>query len=198
MPAPTIHDVLLDHAYSLGAQMDPARPVKTIITGSGAEQRIGLWANSRRRWNVRVQGLTYDQRQALEVFYDARGGNLSGFRFKAPESYTTGVVKHSLVEITATTFQLVLTGTSGAQSVARNIYLPVTGTVAIFDGVTPVVSGFAVNLLTGVVTFDVDPSYAPSATFDYHIPVRFDSVPQFSQDYPLNFNVEFSLIELTQ
>lgn len=144
-----------------------------------------------------LEGRTYLQRQDLETFWEARGGIVNGFRFKSWQNYTTLAVKHDLVELTATTFQFVLRGTSGAQTVVRNIYLPLVGTVHVYNGVTEILSGFTINYLTGVCTFSVDPAYTPSATFEYDVPVTFDSDLSFVAQYPLAHTLEeFAVIEL--
>ena len=185
MPAPVIDDVRLSPEIAAGAVSSPMFSTRVVVTGGGAEQRIGLWAGARRRFAVSLEQKTPTELAALLAFWKARQGRLRGFRFKDWSDYATGATKYDLVELTATTFQLVKRYVSGAQVHVRTIYLPVVGTVQIWDGVTEITSGFTVDHLSGVVTFTSDPAYQPSATFEFDVPARFDmSDPQFVSHWP--------------
>ena len=77
----------------------------------------------------------------------------------------------------ATTFQLVKRYTSGAQSWTRTITKPVAGTVALALNGVAQITGWTVNISTGVVTFAAAPAAGVAITvgFEFDVPVRFDA-----------------------
>ncbi len=198
MAAPSYVDVRLDPELALGAVSTPLFATRIIVTGSGAEQRIGMWAGSRRRYTATLEGKTLAQIQGLLAFWYAREGRLYGFRFKDWNDYSTAGVKYDLVELTATTFQLVKRYTSGAVTIVRTLYAPVAGTVQVWNAGTEITSGWTLAATTGVVTFSTDPGYVPSWTGEFDVPVRFDMAdPVFTAHWPgVHSWDELSVIEL--
>lgn len=198
MAAPTIDDVRLDPDIGYGSVASPVFATKVVVTGAGAEQRIGLWSGARRRYVATLEDKTPTQLADLLAFWYARQGRLRAFRWKDWADYSTGATKYNLTELSATTFQLVKTYSSGGQTLTRNIYLPVSGTTRIYNGGTEITSGWTVSTTTGIVTFSVDPPYTPSATFEFDVPVRFDmDGPQFVSHNPNQFSwEELAVVEL--
>jgi len=79
-----------------------------------------------------------------------------------------------MVEVTPTVWQLVKRYNIGGYEHVRTIIKPVLGTVAIKIGGSPVVPS-SIDYLTGLVAFGNVPGSAPTATFDFDVPVRFDT-----------------------
>ena len=76
-----------------------------------------------------------------------------------------------------TQFQLVKRYPSGSVSEVRTIAKPVAGTVRVYlDGVEQL-SGWSVDVTTGVVTFPTPPvtGIDITADFEFDVPVRFDT-----------------------
>lgn len=184
-------EVRLDDALARGARGGPLFSNIVIVTASGAEQRVAQWSQGRRHWTVPLQDKTVTEADALVAFFVARQGRLRGFRFKDWSDYSSKVAgvetKHNLRQLTSTTWQLVKRYTSGSVTHVRDIKKPAgdtltdtaatqaNSTVSIYNGSNEITNGWTVNLTTGVVTFDPAPGYTPSATFQFDVPVRFDS-----------------------
>jgi uncharacterized protein (TIGR02217 family) len=175
-----------------GPSGGPSFLTTVVVTASGAEQRIAAWTAPRYAWQVGHSLRTPAQYQELLAFFIARRGRLEGFRFWDWSDHSSEVAGvetlHLTASLTATTFQLQKGYASGAGTVYRTITKPVgdtlTDTAATDDNSTvriynaadvEVTSGWTVDLTTGIVTFAAAPGYTPKATFQFHIPVRFDT-----------------------
>lgn len=156
-----------------GSSGGPQFATVVVAAGSGGEQRVAQWESPRRRWTVAQDLRTPAQMEELVAFFVARQGRLRGFRFKDHADFRVST-REDLVELTATTFQLVRRYTSGGVTRVRTIKKPVAGTVQIWNGTTEITSGWTVDTTTGVVTFGGDPGYTPSWTGEFDVPVRFD------------------------
>ena len=75
------------------------------------------------------------------------------------------------------TFQLVKRYESGAQAWVRRIVKPVAGTVRVALAGVEQLSGWSVNMTTGIVTFATAPAAGVliTAGFEFDVPVRFDT-----------------------
>lgn len=171
---------------SRGARGGPERRTQVVELDSGHEERNASWVNSRRRYDVSYGIRRADQLAAVVAYFEARNGRLTGFRFKDWSDY-----KSCLPSATpAPTDQVIGTGTgaatvfglakryaSGAQSWTRSIAKAVAGTVRVaLDGVEAL-SGWTVDVNTGLVTFSVAPGNGVEvrAGFEFDVPVRFDT-----------------------
>ena len=122
----------------------------------------------------------------MVAFFEARNGRLHGFRYKDWADYKSALPSQA---ITATdqqigtgtgslkTFQLSKRYASGAQSWARTITKPVSGTVRIALGTVEQMSGWTLDTTTGVITFTTAPAggVIVRAGFEFDVPVRFDT-----------------------
>jgi uncharacterized protein (TIGR02217 family) len=126
--------------------------------------------------------------EALIAFFEARRGQLFGFRWKGWADYRSCGVLRDLAfddqvigvgDGLETAFQLTKTYRSGDQDYTRPIAKPVLGTVRVgvqgdakSEGVD-----YAVDPINGIVTFEQAPG--PDATitagFEFDVPVRFDA-----------------------
>jgi uncharacterized protein (TIGR02217 family) len=134
-----------------------------------------------------VKGL--DELAELRTFAIARSGALHGFRLKDHNDFTSnddGVTTGSDQDVligtgngSQTQFQLVKKYTSGLVTITRNIRKPVAATVKIWVNGVLKTEGvdYTVDTTTGVVTMAVAPTagHAVEASFEFDVPVRFDS-----------------------
>ena len=74
-------------------------------------------------------------------------------------------------------FQLTKLYVSGAYTYQRELKKPVNGTVKIYKNSVLQVSGYTLDLTTGIVTFTVAPTAGTviSADCEFDVPVRFDT-----------------------
>ncbi|MCX5478447.1 DUF2460 domain-containing protein [Kaistia geumhonensis] len=183
------HDVRFPVRIAFGSTGGPERKTEIVTTGSGGEERNAVWANSRRKYNAGYGATSISDIHKIITFFEARGGRLNGFRFKdwldyksvspdaaiAPTDQLIGTGTGALA-----TFQLRKTYTSGAQSWARTIQKPVSGTVRVAVNGVEKTSGthFNVDHSTGIVTFTGGniPTAGQDvrAGFEFDVPVRFD------------------------
>lgn len=190
------HEIRFPDGISRGAKGGPERRTRIVELASGDEERNASWANSRRRYDVSYGVRRADDLAAVVAFFEARNGRLHAFRFKdwsdyksclpsaapAPTDQIIGTGNGS-----GTTFQLVKTYASGAQSWARTIIKPVAGTVTVSLNGVAQGSGWSVNTTTGIVTFAVPPATGAviRAGFEFDVPVRFDT-----DELPVTLDIE--------
>jgi uncharacterized protein (TIGR02217 family) len=76
-----------------------------------------------------------------------------------------------------TEFQLVKRYPSGSAVEVRTIAKPVAGTVRIYFNGVEQLSGWSIDVTTGIVTFRAPPAsdVEITATFEFDVPVRFDT-----------------------
>ena len=171
MPQPFL-DIPFPNAVARGATGGPGFSTNVVTLGSGAERRNIQWADARGEWNISTGIRTRTEMQAVIAhFYIVKGRGYS-FRFKDWNDYQAADVP--MVEVTPTVWQLVKRYNVGGYEHVRTITKPVQGTVAIKVGGVPVVPS-SVDYLTGLVTFGSAPGSAPTASFEFDTPVRFDT-----------------------
>lgn len=182
------HEVRFPASLSFGSTGGPERRVEVVALANGHEERNAPWLHSRRRYDAGLGLRSLDDLEALIAFFEARGGQLHGFRWKdwtdfkscrpsaepGPFDQVLGTGDGERRE-----FQLVKTYLSGPAEYRRPVRKPVAGTVRVAvaglergDG-----ADFAVDPATGVVTFMVAPAAGQEVTagFEFDVPVRFDT-----------------------
>ncbi|MDE1159307.1 MAG: DUF2460 domain-containing protein [Neorhizobium sp.] len=182
------HEVRFPLRVALGATAGPVRRTDIVNLSNGREQRNQRWHASRRAYDagtgIRSLADLYD----VLAFFEARRGQLYGFRFRDPLDQTSGrphaPISREDQEIgtgdgETPTFQLVKTYADQGGSWTRPIAKPVGGTVVVaVDGIAIAGDGFAVEAATGLVTFAAGriPSQGARITAGYafEVPVRFD------------------------
>jgi uncharacterized protein (TIGR02217 family) len=171
MPQPFL-DISFPNAVARGATGGPGFSTNVVTLGSGAERRNIQWADARGEWNISTGIRTRAEMQAVIAhFYIVKGRGYS-FRFKDWNDYQA--TDQAMVEVTPTAWQLVKRYNVGGYEHVRTITKPVQGTVAIKVGGVSVVPS-SVDYLTGLVTFGSAPGSAPTASFEFDTPVRFDT-----------------------
>lgn len=112
---------------------------------------------------------TQAQLDSLLAFFHGVAGMHNRFRFKCFNDYTTTTTTGTVIQLTATTWQLCKTRTLGALVTQWPVKKPVSGTVTVNGG-----GSFSVDYTTGIITAVGSPVIAPTnwvGEFDF--PVRF-------------------------
>ncbi|MFB2532930.1 TIGR02217 family protein [Paracoccus sp. p3-h83] len=182
------HEIRFPANLSFGSVGGPERRTEIVELQNGFEERNTPWADSRRRYDAGVGLRSLDDVEALIGFFEARQGQLHGFRWKDWSDYKSGLpsrpvqFEDQLIGVgdgRTTTFQLVKTYTSGPGRYQRRILKPVRGTVVV--GVErerlQEAEHFQVDDTTGLVTFVTAPPEGAEvhAGFEFDVPVRFDT-----------------------
>ncbi|HHI89232.1 MAG TPA: TIGR02217 family protein [Hellea balneolensis] len=170
------HDVSFPLSLAKGASGGPMRRTEIVTLASGAEQRNAPQADSRRRYDVGVGVRSLADLQTLLAFFEARRGQLHGFRFRDPFDHSAKAEQIGIGDGIQTDFQLVKTYQDAAGAWVRTITRPVAGTVAIYEDGTPA-QGVSVDTNTGLVSFNTPPASGKvlTADFEFDVPVRFDT-----------------------
>lgn len=182
------HEIRFPANLSFGALGGPERRTEIVTLDSGHEERNSPWAHARRRYDAGLGLRSLDDLETLIAFFEARSGQLHGFRWRdwadyksAPPSRAPGPLDQPIGRGDGVTrdFPLAKTYRSGAQSYTRPIAKPVAGTVRIaLDGdALEQDAHWHVDLTTGVVSFAVPPGAGAQMTagFEFDVPVRFDT-----------------------
>jgi uncharacterized protein (TIGR02217 family) len=171
VPQP-FRDIPFPPFVARGATGGPSFSTSVVTLASGAEQRNILWANSRGKWNISTGIRTREQMLDVIAFFHVVKGRAYSFRFKDWNDY--GATDQSMVEVTSTVWQLVKRYNIGGFEHVRTITKPVVGTVVVKVGAS-VVTPAGIDYQTGKVTFSSAPGSAPTASFEFDVPVRFET-----------------------
>ncbi len=182
------HEVRFPASLSFGSVGGPERRTEIVALTNGHEERRTPWAHSRRRYDAGLGLRSLDDVAVLIAFFEARGGQLHGFRWKDWADYTSGspvvgpAFQDQLVGIgdgRTVSFALCKTYSSGPGSYARPITKPVAGSVLMGVGGVELKEDvhYTVDIESGVVTFSVPPGPDAEVTagFQFDVPVRFDT-----------------------
>ncbi|WP_425080454.1 phage distal tail protein, Rcc01695 family [Ruegeria arenilitoris] len=182
------HEVRFPASLSFGSVGGPERRTDIVTLANGFEERNTPWAHSRRRYDAGLGMRSLDDIETLVSFFEARQGQMFGFRWKDWSDYKSGaatadvamddqVIAHG--DGTSTEFQLVKTYSSGGFSYVRPIVKPVLGTIRIGLEQDQMREGvdFEVDLNSGLITFMAPPPEEVEITagFEFDVPVRFDT-----------------------
>lgn len=180
------HEIRFPSNLSFGSVGGPERRTEIVTLANGFEERNSPWAHSRRHYDAGVGLRSLDDVERLLAFFEARGGELHAFRWKDWADYRSAPASEAITyedqpigtgDGLRRDFQLAKTYRSGENSYLRPILKPVAGTVRVgVQGSYQAESvDWAVELATGVVTFDTPPAPgAPiTAGFEFDVPVRF-------------------------
>ena len=182
------HEVRFPANLSFGSVGGPERRTEIVALSNGHEERNTPWAQSRRRYDAGVSMRSLDDVAELIAFFEARQGQLHGFRWKDWSDFKSGQPSRAVAfddqtigsgDGRTTVFQLRKRYLSGVAAWDRTIAKPVAGTVRIGlqgDEVTEGVH-FGVDAETGLVTFVTPPALGETVTagFEFDVPVRFDT-----------------------
>ncbi len=182
------HEVRFPANLSFGAVGGPERRTEVVTLVNGHEERNTPWAHSRRHYDAGMGMRSLDDVEVLIGFFEARQGQMYGFRWKDWSDYKSCRPSRSVAfddQVIAVgdgqkvSFQLLKTYRSGEQSYARPIRKPVLGTVRIGVEGDELREGihYEVNETTGLVTLVEPPNAGDEVTagYEFDVPVRFDT-----------------------
>ncbi|MEP1767669.1 MAG: DUF2460 domain-containing protein [Sulfitobacter sp.] len=182
------HEIQFPADLSFGALGGPQRRVDVVTLANGYEERNTPWAHSRRVYDAGLGLRSLDDIEAVISFYEARYGQMYGFRWKDWSDYKSSKPSAAtsrfdqeiaLGDGSTTSFQIIKNYRSGAHSYARPITKPVKGSVIVSveqDDKQEAID-YSVDVTTGIITFlnPPDPDTRIYAGFEFDVPVRFDS-----------------------
>jgi uncharacterized protein (TIGR02217 family) len=171
---------------ALGAHGGPERLTDVVALSSGAEERNSRWANSRRRYNAGYGVKSRADMQAVLAFFEERRGRFHSFLWRDGLDFSSNggsgtptPLDQAIGTGDGATTQLQLVKQYGVSfdPFLRPITKPVAGSVRIAVGGSELMSGFAVDTLTGLITLATAPAAAAAVTagFLFDVPVRFDT-----------------------
>ena len=182
------HEIRFPANLSFGSVGGPERRTEIVTLANGFEERNSLWAHSRRRYDAGVGLRSLNDVETLIAFFEARAGQLHGFRwkdwsdFKSCAPLATPASDDQLIgtgDGETRVFQLQKTYVSGRQDYTRPIGKPVLGTVVVAVAGDQKIDSleFTVNTENGEVTFALAPDLGTRITagFEFDVPVRFDT-----------------------
>ncbi|CAN0583332.1 unnamed protein product, partial [Ectocarpus sp. 12 AP-2014] len=127
------HDVRFPASLSFGSVGGPERRTDIVTLANGFEERNTPWAHSRRRYDAGLGMRSLDDIETLIAFYEARRGQMFGFRWKDWSDFkscgaSAGPIFDDQViaeaDGVAQAFQLIKTYRSGEFTYARPITKP--------------------------------------------------------------------------
>ena len=182
------HEVRFPANLSFGSVGGPERRTEIVTLANGFEERNSPWKHARRRYDAGVSMRSLDDVETLIAFFEARSGQLNGFRWKdwsdfkssrasRDPSFEDQIIGYG--DGATKDFPIFKTYASGAQSYQRPITKPVLGTVVVgiqHDLLTETLH-FTVDYDTGTVSFDEAPDDGVEITagYEFDVPVRFDT-----------------------
>ncbi len=204
----SFHEVRFPETLSFGSVGGPERRTDVVTLANGFEERNTPWAHARRRYDAGLGLRSLQDIAQLIAFFEARQGQLHGFRWKDWTDYASAQPgaevtfedqEIAVADGATVVFQLAKLYRSGPHSYLRPISKPVAGSVRLGIDNEALVEGidYHLDLTTGRVTL----GYAPEigrvikAGFEFDVPVRFDtdriqtSVASFQAGEALNVPV---------
>jgi len=184
----SFHEVRFPASLSFGSIGGPERRTEVVMLANGFEERNAPWAHSRRRYDAGLGLRSLDDVEALIAFFEARQGQLFGFRWKdwgdfksslpsLPHGETDQLI--GIGDALTDVFALRKRYASGGIEYYRPITKPVAGTVRVAESGVSLQEGidYAVDTATGLITFSHPPEPAAQITagFEFDVPVRFDT-----------------------
>jgi len=182
------HEVRFPASLSFGSVGGPERRTEIVTLTNGFEERNSPWAHSRRRFDAGVGMRSLDDVATLISFFEARQGQLYGFRWKDWSDFKSGAASTEPTSFDQTiamgdglveNWQLTKTYRSGEAAYVRPITKPVAGSVKIAIAGAELVETihYSVDTATGIVSFDHPPDEGAEITagFEFDVPVRFDA-----------------------
>ncbi len=182
------HDIRFPANLSFGSVGGPERRTDIVTLANGFEERNSPWEHSRRRYDAGLGLRSLDDVAALIAFFEARRGQVYGFRWKDWSDYKSSLASGVVAAFdqmigtgdgATTQFQLIKTYRSGQETYVRPVVKPVAGTVLVAVDRDVKVEGveYALDTTTGIITLHTAPAVGAViwAGFEFDVPVRFDT-----------------------
>jgi len=183
----SFHEVQFPLRLALGTSGGPYRRTDIVSLSNGRENRNRRWKDARRHYDAGSGIRSVSDLYELLAFFEARAGQLYGFRFTDPVDFQS-CGPHATVSSddqplgigngSRTAFQLVKVYGDTGGATERVIAKPQADSVTVqIDGVAMSPDDFSVDHATGIVTFDSAPINGAviRAGFRFDVPVRFDA-----------------------
>lgn len=182
------HEVRFPAGLSFGSAGGPERRTEIVALASGFEERNTAWAHARRRYDAGIGLRSLDDLAAVVAFFEARTGQLHGFRWKDWADFKSCLPSRAprfddqriaVGDGVTRSFQLMKLYRSGPGRYERPIVKPVAGSVRAGVGGDERFAdgGFEMDHARGVITFAAPPETGAEVTagFEFDVPVRFDT-----------------------
>lgn len=182
------HEVQFPVALSFGSLGGPQRRTDVVTLANGFEERNSPWAHSRRVYDAGIGLRSMDDVQEVMAFFEARHGQMYGFRWKDWSDYKSGkasapinVEDQVIAQGDGVTreFQIIKNYRSGGHNYARPIKKPIADTVVVAVEQDPqeLNTDYSVDGTTGIITFThpPDPDTRVFAGYEFDVPARFDA-----------------------
>lgn len=182
------HEVRFPANLSFGSVGGPERRTEVVTLANGHEERNTPWAHSRRRYDAGLGLRSLDDVAALLAFFEARRGQLFGFRWKDWADFKSCLPSGRVSALdqvigtgdgVTTEFALRKSYDPDGAVYHRPIAKPVAGTVlvAIAGDLQVETVDYALDTARGLVTFATPPDIGTAVTagFEFDVPVRFDT-----------------------
>lgn len=182
------HEIRFPTDLSFGSVGGPERRAEIVSLTNGFEERNSPWSQSRRRYDAGFGMRTLDDLSALIGFFEARSGQLFGFRWKDWADYKSCLPSEEIDatdqvigegDDTSTTFQLIKNYRSGEAVQKREITKPVFNfvKVAISGDLQVLGADYEVDFEAGFINFASAPADGAVVTagYEFDVPVRFDT-----------------------
>lgn len=182
------HEIRFPASLSFGSVGGPERRTEIVALSNGHEERRTPWAHSRRRYDAGMGLRSMDDVAALVTFFEARAGQLHGFRWKDWSDYKSSAPSVDVSctdqqigrgDGVSTMFALRKAYQSGPSQYWRPVAKPVAGTVRVAVGDVEMFDtvDFSVDTALGQITFNAAPGVGATVTagFEFDVPVRFDT-----------------------
>ena len=182
------HDVRFPAGLSFGSLGGPERRTEIVTLANGYEERNSPWSQSRRRYDAGLGLRSLDDVAELIAFFEARAGQLHGFRWKDWADYRSCAPSGRISALdqplgtgdgATRVYELRKLYASGGQQHGRRITKPVPGTLQVALAGKPLREGleWEADYALGLVRFaDPVPEGAlVTAGFEFDVPVRFDA-----------------------
>ncbi|WP_224824550.1 DUF2460 domain-containing protein [Cognatishimia sp. MH4019] len=182
------HEIRFPANLSFGSVGGPERRTDVVTLANGFEERNTPWAHSRRRYDAGLGLRSLDDIETLISFFEARRGQLYGFRWKDWADFKSCTNSEDVSYLDqilgtgdgeTTEFALSKRYLSGEQSYKRPILKPVDGSVRAGVNGDPLQEDthYQVDTARGIITFldAPDPDTEVTAGFEFDVPVRFDT-----------------------
>ena len=181
---PSFHEVQFPLRLAFGTSGGPWRRTDIVGLSNGRESRNQRWRDARRRYDAGSGVRSVSDLYEVVAFYEARAGQLYGFRFTDPVDYQSCGPEETVSATdqvlgtgdgTRTAFQLVKHYGDASGSAERIIAKPQAGSVVVSVNGTPT-AAFTVDHATGAITMAAAPAVGAvvRAGFRFDVPVRFD------------------------
>ena len=184
----SFHEVRFPANLSFGSIGGPERRTEVVTLANGFEERNTPWKHSRRRYDAGMGLRSLDDVEILIAFFEARQGQMHGFRWKDWADYKSCKPSGQITPLDqlialgdeqTTVYPLLKCYPSGGIEYHRPISKPVKGTVRIAEAGVELQEtiDFDVDYGTGLVSFAVAPGLDAEITagFEFDVPVRFDT-----------------------